>query len=225
MVINNIRGIAFDLDGTLIDSLPDIALATSATLEHLGFQSCSLEQVKTWIGNGARILISRALKFASGREYSGQELNQVMPIFLGFYQDFLTHSSCCFPKVTSTLERLSQSGLKLGVITNKPHKFVAPLLNKLQIADYFSAVLGGDALVEMKPSPLPLQHVMQAWQLNANEFLMVGDSKNDISAAKAANCASIGLTYGYNYGEDIALSYPTFVCDCFSEIPSCLGLS
>jgi phosphoglycolate phosphatase len=91
--------------------------------------------------------------------------------------------------------------------------FTQPLLEALNLAQYFDVVLSGDSLPRKKPDPLPLQHLIEHCQVEMADLLMVGDSKNDIQAAKAAGCRSLGLTYGYNYGEDIALSGPDFVAD------------
>jgi phosphoglycolate phosphatase len=123
-----------------------------------------------------------------------------------------------YPNVLETLTALSQAGFQLAVVTNKPYQFTAPLLKAFGLEPFFSLVLGGDSLAKMKPDPLPLTHLLDTWQIAAEQLLMIGDSKNDILAAKAAKVASIGLTYGYNYGEHIGLSEPNAVCDDFSEI-------
>ncbi len=129
-----------------------------------------------------------------------------------------------YPGVESVLEQLQQAGYPMAIVTNKPYEFTIPLLKAFNIDKYFSIVLGGDSLAKMKPDPLPLQHILHEWQLQTEQLLMVGDSKNDILAAKAAKLASVGLTYGYNYGEDIGLSGPDAVCEQFSEITALLKL-
>lgn len=214
----NIKAIAFDLDGTLIDSVPDLAAATQATLEELGLVSCSQEQVRGWVGNGAQVLMSRALSFALDREVESEELENAMPRFMHHYQVHLQQHSLLYPRVKESLAQLEKLGFPLAIVTNKPYKFTLPLLEAFGIRDHFSMILGGDSLAKMKPDPMPLTHILADWQLEQNELLMVGDSKNDILAAKAAGITSIGLTYGYNYGEDIGLSGPNAVCEQFSEI-------
>ncbi|MGI2128292.1 phosphoglycolate phosphatase [Shewanella oncorhynchi] len=213
-----IKAIAFDLDGTLIDSVPDLTVATQEALAELGLKSCSEAQVRTWVGNGAEMLMRRAMSHALGTDVEQTTLDAAMPIFMHHYQENLEKHSALYSDVHQVLQTLFDAGFKLAVVTNKPYRFTMPLLNAFGINDFFSLVLGGDTLAKMKPDPLPLQHLLHEWQLEKTELLMVGDSKNDILAAKAAGIASIGLTYGYNYGEDIGLSGPDAVCGQFSEI-------
>lgn len=215
---DKIKAIAFDLDGTLIDSVPDLTVATQEALTELGLKSCSEAQVRTWVGNGAEMLMRRAMSHALGTDVEQTALDTAMPIFMHHYQENLEKHSALYSDVHQVLQTLFDAGFKLAVVTNKPYRFTMPLLNAFGINDFFSLVLGGDTLAKMKPDPLPLQHLLHEWQLEKTELLMVGDSKNDILAAKAAGIASIGLTYGYNYGEDIGLSGPDAVCEQFSEI-------
>lgn len=215
---DKIKAIAFDLDGTLIDSVPDLTVATQEALIELGLKSCSEAQVRTWVGNGAEMLMRRAMSHALGTDVEQTTLDAAMPIFMHHYQENLEKHSALYSDVHQVLQTLFDGGFKLAVVTNKPYRFTMPLLNAFGINDFFSLVLGGDTLAKMKPDPLPLQHLLHEWQLEKTELLMVGDSKNDILAAKAAGIASIGLTYGYNYGEDIGLSGPDAVCGQFSEI-------
>lgn len=214
----NIKAIAFDLDGTLIDSAPDLAAATQATLSELDLPICTEEQVRGWIGNGAQVLMSRALTYALGRKVEQSELVNAMPKFMHHYQENLQQHSQLYPYVKTILAQLTALGFPLAIVTNKPHRFTMPLLKAFDISHHFSYVLSGDSLVRMKPDPLPLTHLLSHWQLASDELLMVGDSKNDILAAKSAGISSIGLTYGYNYGEDIGLSGPDAVCEQFNEI-------
>ncbi|CAD6365594.1 Phosphoglycolate phosphatase [Shewanella hafniensis] len=213
-----IKAIAFDLDGTLIDSVPDLAVATQEALAELGLATCSEAQVRTWVGNGAEMLMRRAMTNALGTDVEQAALDAAMPIFMHHYQENLEKHSALYGDVHQVLQTLLDAGFKLAVVTNKPYRFTLPLLEAFNINSFFSLVLGGDSLSKMKPDPLPLQHLLKEWQLDKAELLMVGDSKNDILAAKAAGVASIGLTYGYNYGEDIGLAGPDAVCEQFSDI-------
>lgn len=215
---HSIKAIAFDLDGTLIDSVPDLAAATNATLVELGLVEVSQGQVRSWVGNGTQVLMERALNYALGREVSEDELSQAMVPFLIHYELHLEKHSSLYPNVVETLAALVEAGFKLALVTNKPNKFTVPLLNAFGLSKFFSLVLGGDSLAKMKPDPMPLEHVLTTWQVAPQELLMIGDSKNDILAAQGAKVASIGLTYGYNYGEDIGLSEPNAVCDDFAQI-------
>ncbi|MBT1445328.1 phosphoglycolate phosphatase [Shewanella sp. JM162201] len=218
LLAERISAIAFDLDGTLVDSVPDLAAAANETLKELGLPQCSEELVRTWVGNGARVLMARALTHALGRDVTGSQLDDAMPLFMRNYERYLEHYSRLYDGVRETLNELSAMGYRLAVVTNKPHRFTEPLLQAFGIDQHFELVLGGDSLARMKPDPLPLQHILEQWSLKPSELLMVGDSRNDILAAKAAGITSFGLTYGYNYGEDIGLCGPDAVCHTFAEI-------
>ena len=213
-----LKAIAFDLDGTLIDSVPDLTVATQGALRELLLPACSEEQVRAWVGNGAKVLMQRALTHSLSEPVSLEVLDSAMPIFMRLYQENLQQHSQLYPDVLAVLNRLETLGYSMAVVTNKPHRFAVPLLAAFNIDHYFSEVLGGDSLERMKPDPQPLTHLLDKWQLKPDELLMVGDSKNDILAEKAAGIHSIGLTYGYNYGEDIGLSDPNGVCEQFSDI-------
>ncbi|MCL1143552.1 phosphoglycolate phosphatase [Shewanella gaetbuli] len=214
----NIKAIAFDLDGTLIDSVPDLAAATNATLAELSLPLATEDQVRSWVGNGAKTLMRRALNNAMNSEVSDEQLAETMPRFMHYYGEFLEKHSRLYPNVLVTISALKQAGYPLAIVTNKPYEFTVPLLKAFGLADFFDHVLGGDSLAKMKPDPLPLTHLLEQWKISSDELLMIGDSKNDILAAKSANVAVIGLTYGYNYGEHISVSEPTAVCDDFAQI-------
>ncbi|MCE9686038.1 phosphoglycolate phosphatase [Shewanella sp. AS16] len=213
-----LEAIALDLDGTLVDSVPDLAAATRATLEELGLAPCSEADVRLWVGNGARTLMHRAMSRALGHTVSESSLDAAMPVFMRHYGLHLQRHSRLYDGVYDTLAQLSTAGYRLALVTNKPYEFAVALLRGFGLEGFFSLVFGGDSLERMKPDPLPLQHVLHEWRLEKSQLLMVGDSNNDIFAAKAAGIASIGLTYGYNYGEDIRLCGPDAVCDQFNDI-------
>jgi phosphoglycolate phosphatase len=219
---SNIRAIAFDLDGTLIDSVPDLAAATNATLAQNQYQPVTEALVRSWVGNGAQVLMQRALSYVSAMPEDAPDLQvileQIMPQFMHHYGEHLQKHSRLYPGVVDTLQQLKQADFKLAIVTNKPYRFTVPLLTAFGLDELFSEVLGGDSLAKMKPDPMPLQHLLKQWQLDESQLLMIGDSKNDILAAKAANVMSIGLTYGYNYGEDIGLSSPHAICENFADI-------
>ncbi|ANI30462.1 phosphoglycolate phosphatase [Yersinia entomophaga] len=221
---NSIRGLAFDLDGTLVDSAPGLASAMDMALEHQGLPKAGLERVSTWIGNGADVLVERALRWA-GVEPQDEICQRTRVLFDGYYAQTVERGSQLFPQVKDTLAQLAASGLPMGLITNKPTPFVAPLLASLGIADYFSLVIGGDDVVEKKPHPAPLYLMLGKLGLRASELLFVGDSRNDIMAAQAAGCPCVGLTYGYNYGESIATSHPDRVLTHFADLLPTIGLS
>jgi phosphoglycolate phosphatase len=212
--------IIFDLDGTLINSALDLALAVNHMLSTLGRNTFDEETIHGWVGNGALMLVQRAL---SGDRMIDNTLDQTyvekaLKIFLDFYEANLCVVTKPYPHVVTSLNRLKDKGYTLAIVTNKPFKFVEPILHKLGLDGLFSCILGGDSLEKKKPDPLPLLHVCNRLDIAVEDSVMVGDSKNDIQAANACNMHSIGVTYGYNYGEAIGVYKPTIIIDNFKEI-------
>ncbi|HAS6216147.1 phosphoglycolate phosphatase [Vibrio vulnificus] len=220
MTQQEIKLIAFDLDGTLLDSVPDLAVAADQATRAVGFPGVTELQVRDYVGNGADILIGRALSqsLTINPELSDELRAQARELFDDFYQQTGHKLSHLYPTVKETLKELHQAGFTLALVTNKPSKFVPDVLQQHGIADYFVDVLGGDSFPEKKPNPIALNWLMKKHQIQPTEMLMVGDSKNDILAAKNAGCASFGLTYGYNHGEPIAASEPDFVADSLAQL-------
>jgi len=221
---SNKEVILFDLDGTLIDSAPDLAFAINHMLSSLARPVFSEEIIRTWVGNGAAVLVKRALSGQSEIDVTIDEnlFATSLQIFLSFYKENLCINTQLYPGVRACLKILKAQGYRLAIVTNKPFEFIAPILEGLQLNGLFDLLLGGDSLPERKPDAQPLLHVCQALNVSVEQCLMVGDSKNDILAAKAANMESIGLTYGYNYGEDIGLHQPEAVFDDFADIVASL---
>jgi phosphoglycolate phosphatase len=222
----NKQVILFDLDGTLIDSAPDLALAINHMLITLGRETFTEDLIRTWVGNGAEVIVKRGL---SGKADYDTDLDpalfdKALDIFLTFYAKNLCVDTVTYTNVRSTLKILKAQGYRLVIVTNKPFDFINPILDGLQLTGLFELILGGDSLPERKPSPLPLLHVCQKLGVSADQCVMVGDSKNDILAANAASMQSIGLTYGYNYGEDIAEHNPDVVFDDFADIVATLAV-
>ena len=211
--------IGFDLDGTLVNSLPDLALSLNSAFAEAGLPQAPEELVLTWIGNGADILFARGMEWTGrAHEFSEEELAQIKRRFGHFYGENVCNISQLYPNVKETLETLKAQGYILAVVTNKPTKHVLPVLKAFEIDHLFSEALGGQSLPAIKPHPAPLYYLCGKFGLYPHEMLFVGDSKNDIWAAKAAGCKSVGLTYGYNYNIPISESEPDYVCDDFAEI-------
>ncbi|NOI16166.1 phosphoglycolate phosphatase [Vibrio hepatarius] len=227
MMSNNIKLIAFDLDGTLLDSVPDLAVAADQAVQALGFPAVSEEQVRDYVGNGADVLVGRALSQSMTIDPALDEalLVKARELFDDFYDKSGHKLSHLYPAVTETLAELKQAGFTLALVTNKPSKFVPEILAKHGIDKYFVDVLGGDAFPEKKPNPVALNWLMEKHNCQPEEMLMVGDSKNDILAAKNAGCAAFGLTYGYNHGEPIAASNPEFVADTIADLIDVVAVS
>lgn len=211
--------IGFDLDGTLVNSLPDLALSLNSAFAEVGLPQAPEELVLTWIGNGADVLFAKGMEWTGkADEFSQEELAQIKRRFGYFYGENVCNISKLYPNVKETLETLKAQGYILAVVTNKPTKHVLPVLQAFKIDHLFSEALGGQSLPQIKPHPAPLYYLCGKFGLYPHEMLFVGDSKNDILVAKAAGCKSVGLTYGYNYNIPISESEPDYVCEDFAEI-------
>lgn len=219
----DIRALAFDLDGTLVDSVPGLAAAVDRALMAMNLPAAGVPHVTTWIGNGADVMVQRALSWALQRQPEASELREGRALFDRFYAETAEAGTSLFPHVAQTLKTLSAAGLPLALVTNKPTPFIAPLLSALGIDSYFSQVIGGDDVAAKKPHPAPLFLVLGKFGLLPQELLFVGDSRNDIQAAQAAGCPCVGMSYGYNYGEPIAASEPNLVLDDFNDLLPALG--
>lgn len=224
MKLNQIRAVSFDLDGTLIDSGPDLSLAINLMLEELNRDTFDTVLIHQWVGNGVPMLVKRAL---SGSEHVAQDLSDALyedakSRFERLYAENLCVNTKPYEGVVDTLQWLHEQNLPLAVVTNKPFAFTSPLLDQLGLSHYFDVILGGDSLEKRKPDPFPLQYVLDKRDLKPAQMLMVGDSRNDILAAKAAGCPSVGVTYGYNYGIPIQESDPDWAIDQFSLLQNIL---
>jgi len=220
MKFQNKELILFDLDGTLIDSVPDLAYSVNETLKVLKKDIFDTSIIRTWVGNGAATLINRALSSSVTIKNTLDEnlKKEALEIFLHIYSKNLCVNTIMFDGVKATLESLKKQGYTLAIVTNKPFDFVEPILKTLGIDELFSFVLGGDSLEVKKPNPAPLLFVCEKLGFSVESSIMIGDSKNDILAANNCKMHSIALTYGYNYDEDISVHNPSLVYDKFEEI-------
>lgn len=217
----SLKLIAFDLDGTLVNSLPDLALSVNSALAELNLPQADPSLVLTWIGNGADILSARALDWAceqTGQTLTEQQISHFKQRFGVYYGENLCNVSELYPNVAQTLAKLHDQGYTLAVVTNKPSKHVKPVLTAFGIEHFFAEYLGGQSLPAIKPHPAPLYYLCGKFGLYPSQLLFVGDSKNDILAAKSAGCPVVGLTYGYNYNIPIADSNPDWVVDDFAQL-------
>ena len=210
MQFPNKKLLLFDLDGTLIDSVPDLANSVNFMLKTLNKQTFDEDTIRSWVGNGAKTLVQRAL--------AGEKNPHALEIFLQHYKTHLCETTTLYPHVKETLHTLYKQGFTLAIITNKPYDFISPILKTLKIDGYFSLIVGADSLKEKKPHPLPLLHVRDTLGFSTEETLMIGDSKNDILAAKSAGIESVGVTYGYNYDEDISQFHPDSTISDFTKL-------
>ncbi|KAE9529134.1 phosphoglycolate phosphatase [Testudinibacter aquarius] len=215
--MSQFKVIGFDLDGTLVDSLPDLALSINQAFVEVGLPQAPEELVLTWIGNGADVLLARALEW-SGATLDPEAIKQLKRRFGFYYGENICNKSRLFPNVKATLETLKKQGYTLAVVTNKPSKHVQPVLAAFGIDHLFSELLGGQSLPAIKPHPAPLYYLCGKFGIYPKQLLFVGDSKNDILAAHKAGCPVVGLTYGYNYNIPISETNPDWVFDDFADI-------
>ncbi len=208
------KAVFFDLDGTLIDSLPDIDAAINKAALSMGLAAPSHAKVQAWIGNGAGALVERVL--ADSIHIPAQRDPRYEALLEGYMQAYgeLEHAySHIYAGVESLLSYWQQQGVKLAVITNKATRFTPSILEHFGILHYFDEVYCGDTFAEKKPHPMPLLKACEAFSIEPSQALMVGDSRNDVGAAQNAGVACLAVRGGYNHGEDIALAKPTWIVD------------
>lgn len=221
-VFHNRKMVVCDLDGTLVDSVPDLAFCVDAMLGRLGRAPVGEAQVRIWVGNGIERLVRRALVGAMAGEPAADLLARALPIFLDLYGDNISRRSRLFPGVTQGLRHLAGQQIPLVCVTNKLARYTVPLMEDLGIAAFFNLVLAGDTLPEKKPSPLPLLHAAGHFRVPPASGLMVGDSISDVQAARAAGLPVVCLSYGYNHGQDIHTTQPDAVIDSLAQLPALL---
>tara|TARA_R110001592_G_scaffold69367_6_gene212588 strand:+ start:5125 stop:5814 length:690 start_codon:yes stop_codon:yes gene_type:complete len=214
------RLIMFDLDGTLVDSVPDLAFAIDAMLLDMRRPFAGLNKVRLWVGNGAAMLVKRALSDNIKPVELDESLYQEgYGLFLKYYQQVNGKQSQLYPKVLDTLIQLRKTFTYLALITNKPEQFTQPLLDHHGIPK-FDLLVCGDTLATRKPDPAQLLYCLDKLGCRANEALMVGDSVNDIKAAKAANVPIVCVNYGYHQGENLLDHGPDKLIERFDELVS-----
>lgn len=207
--------VMFDLDGTLVDSVADIALSLNRGLADLGLPAVSVEQVKTWVGRGASRLVYCVLEH---QRQSPDLHDELLARFMARYQESVCEVSTVYPGGRELLLACKAAGIRLACVTNKPYAPAKALLEALDILQPFDLLLGGDSLPHKKPHPLPLQHCLQHFGIKAGEALMVGDSRNDVEAARAAGVKVVAVPWGYNHGEPIMAAQPDWLVDSLTEL-------
>jgi phosphoglycolate phosphatase len=219
MDFRNKELIIFDFDGTLINSIPDLATAVNAMLTQYDLPSIDIDRVASFVGNGAATLVRRALTLAmQDKEPTDELFAEAFAFYLSAYKDVSCQKTFTYPGVMETLKYLDEKGYKMVICSNKPFEYMEPILDFLSIKPYFHCWIGEDSLPEKKPHAAPLLHLVNVMRSTVEKSIVVGDSKNDILAAQNAGMQSIGLTYGYNYEEDIADYGPSIVLNHFSDL-------
>jgi len=215
--------VLIDVDGTLVDSVPDLAYCVDEMMKQLGMPVHGEARVREWVGNGVERLVRRALIGKLEGEPDEALFDQAYPIFIELYSENTSKRSCLYPGVKQGLEYLKSEGYKIGCVTNKAAQFTEPLLNDLGVSDYFSIVISGDTLEKKKPDPMPLLHAAKYFNVAPEQALMIGDSISDVKAARAAGFRIVCMTYGYNHGVDIREAKPDAVMDSMAELPDLLA--
>jgi len=216
--------ILIDLDGTMVDSVPDLAYCVDTMMQQIGREAYGAERVRDWVGNGVERLVRRALIGQLDGEPDEALFEQAYPLFLTLYTKHNGEASCLYPGVKEGLDFLKAEGFKLVCITNKAAQFTEPLLKALGVFDYFEMVISGDTLSKKKPDPMPLLYAAEKMGVQASHSLMLGDSISDVKAARAAGFQIACMTYGYNHGVDIRTANPDVVMDSMQELKTLWSL-
>lgn len=211
--------ILIDLDGTLVDSMPDLAYCVDEMMTQLDLPVRGEIAVRDWVGNGVERLVERALINSIEGKPDVELMKKAYPIFLDLYADNNAKRSCVYDGVKEGLEWMLSQGYRLGCVTNKAEAFTIPLLKDKGLFDYFEVIVSGDTCAKKKPDPMPLLHAADLMKVFPENALMLGDSKSDVNAARAAGFHIFCLTYGYNHGEDIRDYHPDAIMDSLMELP------
>jgi len=197
------RAVIIDLDGTLLDTVADLAAAVNAMREELGRGALPEDRVRSFVGKGAEVLVHRALGEDLEARVGPDLLARGMAAFGRHYAVFNGRCARIYPGVREGLDAMRAKGLALACVTNKPQAFAEPLLERCGLRAAFAFVLGGDALERRKPDPLPMIHAARRFGVPPGLVLAIGDSLNDAQAARAAGMPVLAVPYGYNEGHDV----------------------
>ncbi|WP_178861981.1 phosphoglycolate phosphatase [Thiomicrorhabdus cannonii] len=214
--------VLIDLDGTLIDSVPDLAYCVDEMMKQLDMPVRGEAAVRDWVGNGVQRLTERALINAVDGMPDQALMDKAYPIFLELYKHNTSQRSRVYDGVVEGIEWMKANGYRVACVTNKAEAFTVPLLKDKGLYDYFEVIVSGDTCAEKKPHPMPLLYAAEQLGVAPENALMIGDSKSDVKAARAAGFHIFCMTYGYNHGEDIRNYEPDVVMDSFAELPNYL---
>ncbi len=198
---NNFDSVTFDLDGTLLDTIADLAEACRLMLEELGEPPRTTAEVHRFVGKGMAVLVERCLTRETAP--TAERLHQAIEVFKRHYAEVNGRFSLVYPGVLEGLEAWRASGVKMGVVTNKPGMFTEALLERMGLADYFEIVVSGDTTAHKKPHPEPILHACRLFGVRPDRNLHIGDSLNDVQAARAAGSPTFCVPYGYNEGRPV----------------------
>ena len=210
--------VAIDLDGTLLDTVPDLAAAADAMLADLGLAAAGQTRARLYVGNGIERFVHRLLTDDMHADAHADLFARALPLFKHHYARSNGRHSRAYDGVAKGLDALTRRGLPLACVTNKAAAFSEPLLAAQGLASYFALVVSGDSLAQRKPHPLPFEHAASHFGCAPAELLVVGDSVSDVRAARAAGCPVVCVPYGYNHGRDIGDESPDAVIDSLADL-------
>ncbi len=214
--------ILIDLDGTLIDSVPDLAYCGDEMMKALGLPPRGEAASRDWVGNGVERFCERTLLGSVDGTVDPDLFAKALPIFKELYLVNNSQRSRVYDGVLEGIQWMKAQGYRLGCVTNKAEAFTVPLLKDKGLFDLFELVVSGDTCAEKKPSPIPLLYAAEKMGVVPENALMLGDSISDVKAARAAHFHIICMSYGYNHGADIRLAQPDAVVDSMAELPNFL---
>ena len=198
-----IRAVIVDLDGTMLDTVPDFQVAINRMRDEMAMAPLGQDQIALMVGKGSENLIRSVLELDMGRAGVEARFDDAMASYQRHYLSINGKHTKLYPGVIAGLESLKSQGLRLACVTNKPIAFALPLLAQKGLSAYFDVVYGGDSLAHKKPHPMPLLQVCTDFALPAHQVVAIGDSSNDAEAARAAGCFVLTVPYGYNHGQAI----------------------
>lgn len=199
----HVKAVAIDLDGTLLDTIGDLAHAANLMRVELGMSELPEDLIKTFVGKGLVNLVRRTLVGGGDTSHITEaELDRALEVYERHYALVLTRETSHYPGVLDGLRAMHDAGFRLACITNKAEKFTLPLLQQMNLAHFFEITISGDTTAKRKPDPMPLLHAAEFFKIQPSEMLLIGDSVNDFEAARAAGCPIFLVPYGYNEGRD-----------------------
>ncbi len=209
--LNDIHAVILDLDGTLIDSVPDLDVALNGMLQDMGLPAIDEATVRMSVGRGTSHLVKSILSIHLDEQDAARSLDDALTLFYKHYRTVNGERSHMYPNVREGLERMAGKGLKIGCVTNKPSVFTEPLLAKNGIYPFFDLIYCADSFPKKKPDPFPMVMACRKFQLLPRQVVAIGDSENDAKAARAAGCSLFMVPYGYNYGIPVENQLPDAV--------------
>lgn len=207
--------VIFDLDGTLIDSKLDLAHAVNATRANMGLEPLQNELIYSYVGNGAPVLIRRAL----GPTVPQPDVDKALEYFLQYYRDHKLDYTVLYPGVREALEELASDGARMAILTNKPFRISREIVDGLGVAAHFFQVYGGNSFEQKKPDPVGIHALLSESGIGAEATMMVGDSGVDIQTARNAGVAAVGCTWGFQ-PESLVTHPPDYLIESMGELPS-----